>query len=158
MNTDTIIFILVGLVIVFAIIYSYFGKRTWQNAWSELASHLGLECNPGSFLKNPFVVGTYRGRNLTLDSFTRGTSKNRTTYTRIVMSVNNPTQLSMKIYQETIFSKVGKMLGGQDIQVGDEQLDQRYVIKGQPETDVIKVLSSISLRQKLLQDRTFNFD
>ena len=88
----------------------------------------------------------------------RGSGKNRTTYTRIVTSVNNLTQLSMKVYQETVFSKVGKLLGGQDIQIGNEQFDQRYIIRGQPEMDVVLLLSSIGLQQKLLQDRTFNFD
>lgn len=157
MNTNTSILILVVLVVVITAII-YLGKRAWQNAWSELASRLGLECIPGSFLRNPSVAGTYRGRNLTLDSFMRGSGKNRTTYTRIVTSVNNLTQLSMKVYQETVFSKVGKLLGGQDIKIGNEQFDQRYIIRGQPEMDVVLLLSSIGLQQKLLQDRTFNFD
>ena len=157
-STNYAIVILAVLVCVIVIAISYLQKRASQNAWGELASRLGLQYTPGNLFKFPSITGTYRTRNLTLDTFTRGTSKNRTTYTRIVMEVNNSLQRSMKVYQETVFSKVGKLLGGQDIQIGNEQFDQRYIIKGQPELDVVKMLSSIGLQQKLLQDHTFNFE
>jgi hypothetical protein len=156
--TNYAIVILIGLVSVIVIAISYLQKRAYQNAWGELASRLGLQYTQGNLLKYPSVTGIYRSRNVTLDVFMRGTSKNRTTYTRIVLEVNNSLQRSMKIYQETIFSKVGKLIGGQDLQIGNEQFDQRYIIKGQPELDVVKMLSSIGLQQKLLLDRTFNFE
>jgi hypothetical protein len=61
--------------------------------------------------------------------------------------VNIPTQLFMNVYQDTqlskaVISKVGNLVGTQYIKIGNEEFDQRFIIKGQPEVDVVKVLSS----------------
>ena len=79
-------------------------------------------------------------------------------YTRIRMSVNNPSALSLAIYDENVLSKLGKVLGMQDIQVGDDELDRRFTFKGKPEPVITGLLTSIGLRQKLLEARSVNVE
>lgn len=145
-------------VIVLAVGISYYRRQARQRAWSELAVRTGLTCEPGSFFRPPYVTGVYRGHQLTLDTFTRGSGKSSTTYTRIVLFVNNQSNLYLALYEESIFSKIGKFFGAQDIQVGDEEIDRRFIIKGRPEDSVVRLLNSIGLRQKLLEARSLNLE
>ncbi len=145
----------VGLIALsFAI--AYFSQQRISRAWGELAERAGLTCEARGFLQSPRVSGVYRGRPLVLDTYTTGSGRNRTTYTRITLDVRNPANGSFALYNETVFSKIGKVLGMQDIQTGDEELDKHYIIKGQPPSFTLSVLNSIGVRQKLQQIRSIN--
>lgn len=151
------ILLVVGLLILFAVL-TYLRHQARRQAWSELATRTGLTFEPGGLFSSMRVTGTNRGRSLTLDTFTRSSGKNSTTYTRISVSVNNPSALSLAIYDENVLSKFGKALGMQDIQTGDEELDRRFTIKGQPEPMIANLLTSIGLRQKLLEARSLHVE
>lgn len=148
--------VIVAVVAVLAII-AYLRYQARQRAWSELAARTGLTLEPAGFLGLRLcVTGDYRGHTLTLDTFTRSSGKNSTTYTRIVLSVNNTASLRLALYEENILSPLGKALGVQDIQVGDAELDRRFMIKGQPEDVIVSLLTFGGLRDKLLQARSLN--
>ena len=149
--------LLTGLLVVFAVL-AYVRRRARQQAWGELATRTGLTFEPGGLLTPMRITGAYRGHALTLDTYTRSSGKNSTTYTRILLSANNPSALSLAIYDENVLGKIGKALGMQDIQVGDDELDRRFTFKGQPEPVITGLLTSISLRQKLLEARSVNVE
>jgi hypothetical protein len=140
-----------GLILLIAGI-SYFVAQGRRRAWQDLAERIGATCEPGSFwFGRPQVSGTYQQHRFKLDSFVRRVGKNTTTYTRLVVDLNTQTQLNMSIQQEGFFSKIGKALGVQDLQLGDEEIDRRFIIQGQPESEVRKVISSLGMRQRLLE-------
>ena len=137
----------------------YFSRQAQQRAWGELAAHTGLTFEPGRFFgPGPHVTGTYRSRPLTLDTFTRGSGKHRPTYTRIVLFMDNPANVYLALYQESVFSKIGKFFGMQDLQIGDEEVDRRFIIKSKPENFAASLFTSISLRQQFLQARVLNVE
>ena len=143
--------------VVLALVASYLNLQSRRRAWEELAARLGLTFASGNWLGSGMSIsGTYRSQHLTLDKFTRRTGKNSTTYTRIVLFLNQPTQLELDIYTEGLFSKIGKVFGMKEIQTGDEALDQRYIIKGQPEPMIASLLQSYDLRQKLVEAPTLH--
>jgi len=160
------IWLIVGLealifvgVIVLVVAIAYFRRQARQRAWSELADRTGLTFESDGWFGTSRVTGVYRGHQLTLDTFRRGSSgKNSTTYTRIVLFVNNQSNLYLALYHEGVFSKIGKFFGMQDIQVGDIELDRRFIIKGKPEKAVVSVLTSGALPQKLLEARSVNLE
>jgi hypothetical protein len=143
-------------VIAIVLVVNYYGRQSRLRAWGELASNTGLTCESGGFFSPIRVTGMYRGHGLVLDTFTRSSGKSSQTYTRIVLSANNPSDLSLAIYEEGVMSKIGKALGMQDIQLGDADLDQRFIIKGRPEEAIVNLLAFGSLRQKLLDARSLN--
>jgi hypothetical protein len=151
------VLLVIGLLVIFAVL-AYLRRRARQQAWSELAARTGLTFEPGGLFSPMRITGAYRGHALTLDTFTRSSGKSSTTYTRIRLSVNNPSALSLAIYDENVLSKVGKALGMQDIQVGDDELDRRFTFKGQPEPVITGLLTSIGLRQKLLEARSMHVE
>lgn len=158
MDTLMWIVVLIAVLVVIGVpvfLVMHLQRRAHIRAWSELAARLGLECDPGKYWGAPVVVrGDYQGHALTLDTFTRssgsGKGTGQTTYTRIVLAVSNPTGLRLELSKEGLLEKVGKRLGAQDIQTGDAALDQRFVIKGEPEEAVRRVLTSEALRGPLI--------
>ena len=156
-SSQTWVIGMISIAVVFGavLLFTYLQQRARVRAWSELASELGLVCKPGRNAWSQVAVqGDYQGHALTMDAYTHttGTGKSRhsETFTRIVMPVNSPAGLRLELSREGLFAKVGKRLGAQDIQTGDPEIDQRLVIKGQPEEMVRRVLTSGSLRQQLL--------
>jgi hypothetical protein len=146
---------LVALVVIAVIVFLRYQAR--RRAWGELAMRTGLTCEPAGFLGlSQRVTGAYRGRALTLDTFTRRSGEHSTTYTRIVVPVNNASSLRLELYEQGLLSEIGKLLGAQDIQTGDQELDRRFIIKGQPEDAIVRLLTSGGLYDKLLQARSLN--
>jgi hypothetical protein len=132
-----------------------------KRAWQKLAAQTGLTCeSSGLWGLQLCVTGTYRGRSLTLDTFTRGGGADSapTSYTRIVIFVNNQSHFYLALYEESVFSKIGKLFGAQDIQIGDEEIDRRFMIKGQPESVIVSLIATSGLRQKLLEARSLNLE
>ena len=62
-----------------------------------------------------------------------------------------PTGLELDIYTEGLFSRIGKIMGMKEIQTGDEGIDDRYIIRGQPEEMVLRLLQNYDVRQKLVE-------
>ena len=149
--------LVVGMLVIFAVL-AYRRRQARQQAWSELAVRTSLTFEPGTLFSPMRVTGTYHGRPLALDTFTRSSGKSSTTYTRIRLGANNPSALSLAIYDENVLSKLGKALGTQDIQVGDDELDRRFTFKGQPQQVIAGLLTSIGLRQKLLEARSVHVE
>ena len=118
-----------------------------------------------SFLENPLirkmielvfdgaVVGTHRDYEFTLfpasQARTSGTGSTR--YSNVTTFFKESYALELSIYNETFLSKVGKILFfQQDIQVGDPELDQLVMIKGQDELAVKRLLDSRRVRDQLI--------
>ncbi|MBI3361577.1 MAG: hypothetical protein HY023_10775, partial [Chloroflexi bacterium] len=72
--------------------------------------------------------------------------------------VNNQANVYLALYEESVFSKIGKFFGMEDVQIGDEDVDRRFIIKSRPETFAARLFTSINLRQKLLQARAVNIE
>jgi hypothetical protein len=150
-NPEFFIILLVIVFLFIGIAATYFVTKGHQKAWADLAERIGVNCEVGGFFSRPVVTGVYQRHQIKLDSFEQRSGKNSHTYTRIVVLLNNAASFRMSISQEGLFSKLGKKLGMQDIATGDDEIDQRYLIKGEPEADVLRVLSSLGMRQRLLE-------
>ncbi|MGA3287625.1 MAG: hypothetical protein ABSD46_09375 [Bacteroidota bacterium] len=136
-------------VLVVIILLFYFIRKSQVKAWSELAAQTGLLCEAGNPLSPIRVIGKYRNRNLVMETF-RTSSKNTDTCTRIIVGVNNTASLRLTLTEENILTKIGKKLGGQDIQTGNDAIDKRFIIKGEPETKIQQLLASFDVCQMLL--------
>lgn len=89
-----------------------------------------------NLVKRPkYIEGDWRGRHLHIHNFSRGSGDNRSTYHAIKLSVQQQnSNLTFKLGAEGFFSKIGKTFGMQDIQTGDPEFDQAFVVKSNDET------------------------
>jgi hypothetical protein len=140
------------LFVVLGLAAGYISVQGRRKAWADLAERLGLNFEPGSYIfSRPIVSGTHLHHQVKLDSFTRSSGRSSTTYTRIIVYLSSAANFSLTLTEEGVFSRIGKAIGMQDVQVGDDEIDRRYTIRSQPEDAARRVLFSLGMRQRLLE-------
>jgi hypothetical protein len=59
----------------------------------------------------------------------------------------NPEGFRFTIYRKGLFSELSKFLGKQDIEVGDPEFDEAFIIKGNDESKVRDLFANPKIRQ-----------
>ncbi len=101
-------------------------------------------------LKNDYVEYSYKSWPVFMDYVTHSTGQTTTTYTRIRIPFRNDQGFKFKIYQEGFFSGIGKVFGMQDIQIGQMDFDERFIIKSSSE-ETVKALLNDTIRESMLK-------
>lgn len=128
-------------------IYSH---KKAKERWMQFARTYGLTYNPPGWGSQSHMSGWFDGIYVHIGTVTRGSGKNRHTYTQFqAMLAGGVMPYGLQVYQETIFSKVGVFFGGQDIQLGDQQLDTAFVFKGNNPADVHRLVTIPAVRNAL---------
>ena len=131
-------------VIAFIVLIVFFGYHQTQKKatiWTQVAADLGLHHARPSNWNVGQIGGAFRDFQVEVRTFTRGSGKNKSTWTSIRTWANPNLGLGFKIYREGFLSGLGKMVGFQDIQTGDAEFDGRFTIKGADEGAVLQLLS-----------------
>jgi hypothetical protein len=127
--------------------------------WSQLSREIGAEYQQGGFFKGTDrVVLTHREWEITLDTYTVSTGKSSTTYTRIRAPFVNPDGFRFNIYRKGIFSGIARLLGTQDIEIGDAYFDDEFIIQSSSQDLVYRLLSSIAIRQMIQNQPDIHFE
>lgn len=118
-----------------------------EEIWSQLSQELGADYQEGSFFKEGKVVLSHREWEITLDTYTVHTGKSTIIYTRMRAPYVNRDGAWFNIYRKSVFSWVGKLFGVKDIEIGDSFFDDEFIIQGEPEALVSRLLSNVEVRQ-----------
>jgi hypothetical protein len=116
-----------------------------------LAEHLQLDILGGEpvfpqfkilgFPKRPLTLeGNRRGNHIRIYPYTVSSGQSSTTYTTVRTSIPNPNGLTFSFGKEGLFSKIGKSLGMQDIDTGDEHFDKIFRVKRNDESFIQQAL------------------
>lgn len=99
------------------------------------------------------ATGEYRGFEFSLYPTSQRPSEGSTTpYANVTLLFGKVYDLDLSIYHETFFSRVGKvLLGTQDVQLGNPELDKLIMIKGKNELLVKDLLEAPAVQQALLE-------
>lgn len=124
------IFILFAGVMIIVIVVGISQSKQATEAWSSAARSLGLTLDPGGAFRRRNLSGIHRDNHVQVDTFSRGSGKSSTTYTRYRIRYPKPLGLGLQLTQEGFFTGVSKAFGAQDIEVGDAGFDQSVLIKG----------------------------
>lgn len=142
------IFVLVILGVKFYYLYSK--DKKWILIAEKLSFRLTSEKSLFSsipilsFLDNKKMKGKKNGVSCEIYTETRGSGKNKSTYTVLVAYFSsNILPKNLQLYHQGFFSTLNvKFLGGQDIQVGDKEFDENFIIRGNEEREVTNFLTS----------------
>ncbi|MCF6227403.1 MAG: hypothetical protein L3J82_01890 [Planctomycetes bacterium] len=142
-----IVFLIIAGIVVAIIIASIGHKKKVQEAWTAIAAKYRLK-----YMGNTSggLSGNVNGIFCNVSTVTRGSGKNRSTYTVYTAYVGASLPNGLSLTREGFFSKVGKMFGGQDIQTGDRRLDDSLIIKGQDVSGIIRLLTIPQVRDALM--------
>jgi len=113
-----------------------------ENPWKSFASQIGAKyqlSEEGTSL----VTGSYKNYPFILKMiFIQAAPKVNLFLTHFKILLKNKHELKFKIYREGILQKLTKLFGTQDIILNDRSFDKKYVIEGNNEEQVKKLVSS----------------
>jgi hypothetical protein len=115
--------------------------------WRQLSHEIGGEFVEGSFTKSSRVKVQIKEWVVTLDTFTVSTGNSSSTYTRMRAPYVNPDQFRFTIYRRSVFSNLGKLLGMQDVSIGEAAFDEAFIIKANDEAKVRQLFQTAKLRE-----------
>jgi hypothetical protein len=124
---------------------AFFGPSK-DEVWRQLCQEIGAKFVEGGAWKGNKVQVIVGPWTVTLDSFTVSTQNSQVTYTRMRAPYVNPEGFRFTIYRKSVFSGLGKMLGMQDIEIGDAAFDEAFIIKSNTEPRVQHLFSDVRLR------------
>lgn len=134
------------LVIVCAAVFYFISwmDRRREKCWRRVGESRGLRYDDsGSY---PKLGGTING--VTVVAEVIRVQKNYAVRVTARPSTTLPEGLFIR--PEGLFQKVGKALGGEDIQVGDLQLDKRYIFQGQDPIKTRELIKHPAVKDALL--------
>jgi len=133
-----------------------FGPST-QEVWRKLCAEIGAQYVDGGFWKGNKVQGAHGPWTITLDTYTVSTGKSSTTYTRMRAPFVDSDGFRFTVYRKRIFSEIGKWLGMQDIEIGDTNFDQDFILKSNQEPKLRELLGSSRIRELINQQPEIYF-
>jgi len=125
--------------------------------WRQFAASVGGNFTEGGFWNGGQVDATHGQWTVTLDTYTVSTGKSSIIYTRIRAPYVNPDGFQFNIYRQGIFSHLGKMLGLQDVTVGDPQFDEDFIVKGNDEAKLRRLFANEKIRELITAQPDINF-
>ena len=123
-----------------------------DEVWRQLSEEIGAEFVQGGFCKRSKVQADVGPWTVTLDTYTVSSGHSHVTFTRMRAPYVNPEGFRLTVYRKGFFSDLGKLLGMQDIEVGDREFDEAFIIKGNDE-DRVRVLCSDPKIRQMIQDQ-----
>ena len=121
-----------------------------EEIWNLLAQQIGGEFTPGGGWAGRSRVDAQVGQwVVTLDTFTVSTGKSTVTFTRVRAPFVNRDGFRFTITRAGVFSPVARVLGFQDVEIGDAAFDRAFVVKTNDEPRVRTLLGDPDLRAKL---------
>jgi hypothetical protein len=118
-----------------------------EEIWQQLCSEIGADFVQGGFWRGDKVQARVKEWVITLDTYTVSNGKTSTTYTRMRAPYVNRDGFRFTIYRKGLFSELGKLLGMQDIEIGDPEFDRDFIIKGDNEAQVLALFANPKIRQ-----------
>ena len=129
---------------------SIFGPSK-DEIWRQIASDMEGEFIDGGFLGDNAVTYNHGEWRIILDTRTEstysGTMMVTTRFTRMRAPFINKDGLSFDISHEGFLSLFGKLLGMQDIVIGDPYFDDRFLIKGNNPEKIKLLLADDRIRE-----------
>jgi len=117
-----------------------------KEVWKQLSKEINANYIEGSFLKGSRIEYTYNNWTIYLDTYTVSTGKSSITYTRMRAPFINLKKFHFKVYRRGVVSNIRKALGMQDIEIGYDYFDNEYIIKGNDEILLRRLLQDHNIR------------
>ena len=122
-----------------------------EEMWRQLSEQIDARFIDGGWWNADRVEATHREWVVTLDTYTVSTGKSVIVFTRMRAPYVNPDGFRFDIYRKSIFTGLGKMLGMQDMEVGLEEFDRDFVIKGTDEARLRQLFANPKIRALLFE-------
>ena len=128
-----------------------------EEIWRQLCAATGADYIQGGFWKGDKVQAAHEEWTITLDTYAVSTGKITMVFTRLRAPYVNPELFRFTIYRRGLFSDIAKWLGMQDIEVGHEDFDRDFIIKGTDEQKMRALFDNPRLRELITAQPRIHF-
>jgi len=157
--------LMMGLFVVFtAFVLVYAQKRRDElaAAWEDFAQRRGYTFRPSESswwaTETARVTGTIDNVTFELDTYVVSSGKSSTTYTRVRARAIDPVRGFIRVYNEHVFSGLGKALGFQDVELGDPEFDDKFTVKSDRDEDARALLDAPTRQALTAFPRSLSFE
>ncbi len=134
---------LIPIILLAIVLIGYLAWKSHQRTvetWRRVGSELGLGVAIKGGLSRPVISGNVNGLPVTIDTYTQRSGNSSTTYTRYRVGFP-PLGVGLKLQRESGFSFFGKLLGIEDVQVGDPVFDGAVKIETSNRARLLELLT-----------------
>lgn len=128
-----------------------------KEIWRQLSEQMNARFVEGGLWKADKVQATHAEWTVTLDTYAVSTGKAVIIFTRMRAPYVNPDGFRFTIYRRGLFSGVGKLLGMQDVEVGYQEFDEDFIIKGSDEGKLRQLFANDRIRGLISAQKDINF-
>jgi hypothetical protein len=128
-----------------------------KEIWRQLSSEIDARYVDGGFWKGDKDQAVQEESTVTLDTYTVSTGKTTVVFTRMRAPFVNPGGFRFTVYRKGMFSGIAKMLGMQDIEIGDESFDRDFIVKSDDEIRVRELLANQRIRELIARQPQIQF-
>lgn len=118
--------------------------------WEGIAKELGFSYFAGTARQFPVMRGDFHRLEVRISSEKSESSKGRSNITRVVVFLGFPTLDGLFIAQHGMLGALERIFAIEHIEIGEMEVDDRLLIKGTREEEVVQLLSDVPLRRALL--------
>ena len=147
---------LLPLLLMGAVVSLIFGLQRWQQrraiaAWREAALGLGLNLQHTGGFDDPVMYGVIGEIPVHATIEWRGSGRNRTRYTVVKADVGRRLPRGFSLRTEGLGAGLMKVLGEQDIELGDPRLDAALMVQGDRPAEMRALLRAPRVRDAVLR-------
>jgi len=129
------------------------------DVWARLAEEIGGTFTRGSWFNSRDRVDAKVGAwQVTLNIHMQSTGKSAVAFTQFRAPYVNADQFRFRVYRKSIFTPIGKLIGMQDVEIGEEEFDEAFVIKGNNELKLKQLFGNPRLRELLGAEKSVYFE
>jgi hypothetical protein len=126
------------------------------NIWEEFAN----ETN-GKFIEefswhSAKAEIDYNGLKIIFDNYTLWSGKYNTEMTRVMVSFNSFENFELEIYRSGIIRNIEKLFGAQDVKIGRNDFDKKFIIKTNNEHKIRTILQNEKIRKLIEIQKNIN--
>jgi hypothetical protein len=140
-------------------IYRKFFGKDYSQIWKQFAIDHGGVYTP---VPDDQVVLEYKCYRVTLNAYTYyqsvGSSVSESDFTIAMVEFVSNDDYQLQLSAQGFLDRVAKLFGAQDIKIGDERFDKRFVVKSNDELKTMLFLSNAYLVLTLLDLRIVRLD
>ena len=128
---------------------------TRREVWDRLAAEIGARHESGGWWSGRDQVVADVGQwQIVLDLMPAG----KVVFTRIRAPYVNSDGFRFKVFRRHVFSDLARVLGFQDVQIGDPAFDEAFVVRGNDEPRLRRLLANSRLRELIMAQPQLCFE
>ena len=120
--------------------------------WDAFAQEIGGEYIPRKYWNSDRTLFNYKNFKIFFDYYTYYSSGKTTlsrTYTRVIIPYKSLDPFNFHIYKDEFILKIAKMFGFQDVKIGKESFDKKFIVKTNNEQKLKNIFCDNNLLEQI---------